>query len=77
MESEERPGWKWNHYPIDRLDVADIWHLSGVLVRGWVLIGVVVKPNYPANDTCWPGRGGEVGIVLFNHLWGVWNDPGF
>lgn len=74
---QKQAGWKWNHYQIDRFDMANYWWLSGMLVQGWVLIGVVVKPNYPADDTCWPGRGGEVGLVLCNHLWGWWNDPGY
>lgn len=57
--------------------MADYWYLSGLLIQGWILVGVRWKPNYSATDACWPGRGGERGIVLFGWLWGWWNDPGY
>jgi hypothetical protein len=69
--------WKHYHYRLGSLDMADYWHITGILIRGVVLLGVLWKPNYPADDVCWPNAGGEIGIVLFNHIWGWWNDPGF
>lgn len=75
MHKADDAGWKWNHYELDNLDVAFGW-LWGVVLRGWMLIGLVIKPNYPPDDPVWPGRSGEIGIVLCNHVWGWWNDPG-
>jgi len=70
------PRWLWNSYQLDREDIVDYWHVSGLLWRGRVLLGLLVKPDYPQTDPLWPGAGGEIGIVVLGRLWGWWHDPG-
>ena len=83
-EYEERPrpeepveapaGWRpvWGD-PVE----GDLRVVVGVMWGGRVLLGLVLLGNYPASDAVFPGRCGELGIVVRDRVYGVWNDPGF
>ena len=66
-------GWRavWGD-PVD----GDLRGVLGMVWGGRVLLGLVVLGNYPASDAVWPGRCGELGIVVGDRVYGVWNDPG-
>jgi len=75
MLQDERPGWK---FICERFDLhADHQHFTGVLLASHALLGIVVRRNYPADDHLWPGRCGELGIVIAGRFIGFWNDPGY
>lgn len=83
-EYEERPrpeepvdppaGWRpvWG----ESMD-GDLGSVLGLVWHGRVVLGLVMRGNYPATDQVWPGRCGELGIVVGDRVYGVWNDPGF
>lgn len=74
-DDDDRPGWKammgWDAREVSARDIV------GLLWRGRMALGAYWKPNWPADDPCWPGRGGEFGIIVWGRIYGFWNDPGY
>lgn len=72
----DRAGWGFLVVPVSFGDCIRGFTL-GLWLGAWPVLGVRCRRNWPTYDRLYPGRGGEVGILLLGRFVGFWNDPGY